>query len=670
MPQSLQFFSMKSPSLDVEMSFEHTLRLGKEISDVTLSYDNTLFFIKRLNVLQALMKHSYMSLQNYRGFAAMQEATLQQVYAQQSLQFYNFLSLATFLNAELLQIQLRLLQSCHVHQIMQSIGKLSLEFFSTLQNYADNSDVFRSSITKYHCSLKHALDAMNENTPITTSLSAIVLYIDWLLTIPEETTIESRRALLFQIPQTLINLFIQSYTRVNYEYFMMNIAIGANNMFRAYFSNFELRLSTLGVTVFFQRNTIELLSLMIDNTQRDLAFVEQQLFSHHQIANTLLIHKVKSLDKFKMVHEMHSLQQHHLFRKNPAYRQIINDLKPIYIQDIVVTHSSTLAQLDSGEVRGPIEEKAVVLKKIINQIKLLADLANKHHQKNCDTAGRIKKDCENNVTRLITDEFSFYPTEPLTIKRYMSILREIYRVAKTLSLNLQLILASFPVLDTEKKLHNVILHVTCGPKPILHHHSKAFPAPLDFNYGYPLASTSSPWLTPQMALICFDKPLVFSFGGILHSKTASGARFICNIEICLEHNFHLGVRSLHAEITKSPSDSKTLPMQYSHVLSSRTTFIMGMESHNVQITQADAFKPGIWTRDSRLNTYDSHFPLEIFSLEGYFGTARRVHIFKPQPVTYLPGKMLAMAFNENLRTIKETLEVDEDLVAPLPGRRP
>ncbi|HHS8496379.1 hypothetical protein, partial [Legionella anisa] len=102
--------------------------------------------------------------------------------------------------------------------------------------------------------------------------------------------------------------------------------------------------------------------------------------------------------------------------------------------------------------------------RMIEQIKALAECAKKNSK-------------PTRLTRLITDEFSFYTKNtPLSIEEYKELINRTSEVLKDLPPNIVLILSSIPVLWPDGSLRNAVLHVqspnTDDSEPIIHHFSK------------------------------------------------------------------------------------------------------------------------------------------------------------------------------------------------------
>lgn len=88
----------------------------------------------------------------------------------------------------------------------------------------------------------------------------------------------------------------------------------------------------------------------------------------------------------------------------------------------------------------------------------------------------------NNITRLSSNEFSFYPNVyrgPLTIAGLNLFVDQITEMAQHCPENLHLILASLPVKTAANNVHNIVVFAECGKEPKIHVLAKAHAAMLD-----------------------------------------------------------------------------------------------------------------------------------------------------------------------------------------------
>lgn len=117
--------------------------------------------------------------------------------------------------------------------------------------------------------------------------------------------------------------------------------------------------------------------------------------------------------------------------------------------------------------------------RILDQIKLLGELA-----KNAKT----KEDPQQLLTRVVTDEFSFYTKNtPLTIDEYKNLINKVSESLKNLPPNIVLIISSMPVLWPDGTLRNAVLHIQSPndqqSAPLIHHFSKEVRSSVDPDYS-------------------------------------------------------------------------------------------------------------------------------------------------------------------------------------------
>lgn len=636
--------------IPADLNLQNLVKLGKNISDLSLMHDNTTFLIQNLSVQRMMAQRHHQTLLSNRHFIANQYTQIRQIIIQKKR---NIIQITYQYNRgfeELKQIQTQLNQSYHAHQIMTAITEKGLTVYQQLQQNQLNLNDLKKSLIEFQCSLNIALRAMNEISAFTLSLTAIIRLVDDLITKP--TQIDQIKQCFFnEITKPLIDLnALVGSLKQSLHLLMMIKSMVTDKLHRDY-AGLQRELYWYHRTDNYHRQTLDYLTTELHNSQNNIAAIDHHLGIQRQLASFFARNRFELLNRVEEQRNWFA-KNGFLFKVTPAYQHVLNNLQPIFIQDIIVTHPR---RPGNGETTNPMEEQESYLTRMVKQLRLLAQFAQNHHQKNCTADGTLKDTCENNITRLITDEFSFYPCEPLSLDAYLFLLKKIDEIARTLPLNIHLIFASFPVLDANELLHNITVHVTSGSQPILHHHSKTRPSAIDFNYGYRFAGNSSPWNASQMTQIHFDRPLLFGFGSIVYSMTAGRARLISNLEVCIEHNYFIGVSCLNEELRKAAIANEIIPLQYSHVLTSRSTCINSREPSNARITQADAERPGIWIRDHRTHTYNSYRPNNVFQLHNFFGKSNIAHVYSPQQVSFLPGNFFKKAAYNNGRIIEEQL---------------
>src|SRR6185369_10858383 len=100
-------------------------------------------------------------------------------------------------------------------------------------------------------------------------------------------------------------------------------------------------------------------------------------------------------------------------------------------------------------------------------LKDLSDIADRYHKlRNYSKNGILRKDRKNHVTILVTDEFTFYTSTPLTEEQFVQLLNSIEDLASNLSPNLVLVFSSFAVVD-EGIVYNTVVHVQGGKRSVV-----------------------------------------------------------------------------------------------------------------------------------------------------------------------------------------------------------
>lgn len=291
------------------------------------------------------------------------------------------------------------------------------------------------------------------------------------------------------------------------------------------------------------------------------------------------------------------MEIHELYLKYIKYKDrrginvsIATDQKsaPISIQDIVVAAKAKSGNptgefgnptLSGGRMPPHNESQQQVIDRLFTYASSLITDAAEQHKANNFANGKIIPGKENNITRLVTNEFFFYTKQPLSILEFQALQQKLYDLAKTQPENLHLILGSFAVRVGDKVM-NVVAQVECGPEPQLNLIVKNYPSSIDPIYHARKPNGSVvPLLNVDIGrgdnISAFKinvggKDRQFSFNNVLRSKTAGGAQFISCVDICLDHAHGAARKRLNQELDiaiQSPSTSREpLPTLCSHVV--------------------------------------------------------------------------------------------------------
>jgi hypothetical protein len=194
------------------------------------------------------------------------------------------------------------------------------------------------------------------------------------------------------------------------------------------------------------------------------------------------------------------------------------------------------------------------------------------------------------ITRAITDEFSFYPKNtPFTIEEYKQIIARTAEIAKTLPPDVHMVLATFPVIWPDKGIHNCALYVESpkkpGAEPILHHFSKKYHSTIDFNYvqqnGSMYCLTTDYECTPDQLpdVVLQDTAVatndVNQHRSALKISTSDGREFFSTIGICLDHSLGVERTDLHHLIDALDAKNEPIPLHCSHVITSASAHEKG-----------------------------------------------------------------------------------------------
>ncbi len=335
----------------------------------------------------------------------------------------------------------------------------------------------------------------------------------------------------------------------------------------------------------------------------------------------------------------------------PSVQQVDS---PVQIEDLIVTGDlaavsvqgpNKVAKMPLGEFELAGANPKDQTKRLFDYIKELSDVAaTTHKSQNLDNSGIIKKGHENNVVRLVTNEFSFFTATPLTADEFKALHEEILKLAATLPENLQLTLSSFAVRTEDNKLLNIVANVECGKTPKIHCFAKNQFSSIDPIY-YDVAKdgtkTPIPYITktemvkkmgvdatPKVSL----KGLDIGFSNVFECTTAGKAKFITAIDVCLDHKYGTAKVELNRQLQGALTQARTtkptdvLPIQISHVLTSNS---IGLHPDNAvgRVTHADPYQTP-WVSPDYTKTGKIGAPV--------FGTPTRIAITRERPCSLLP----------------------------------
>lgn len=348
---------------------------------------------------------------------------------------------------------------------------------------------------------------------------------------------------------------------------------------------------------------------------------------------------------YRYLRVKHHIESINNIQQRKLYTSLVNISRPITIQDVIITHS--VLSNDCSLQYDPIEVESEQFSQLVEHVRLIINTARETHVKHFEEMGKSIHESNNHITRVITDEFSFYSRAPLTIDSYIKLIEQIRDISSTLPVNIHLVLATFPVVDVDNRLHNIAVFVTTGEKVAIHHRSKSRPSLSDPHYGYSLAFNQSDYSEFNMTEIVPFQPIAFGFGSIVLSTTQGGATLLTNLEICFEHLCHIAPYCLVNEIGTLVQNNQIIPLQYSHIITSKTVNISSIGPEG-RITQADYLKPGTWIKTRAYSYLDSLPPVNKTFYRSDFSNNYYQYVFPVQTAGYLPEPFITTAIDHNL----------------------
>lgn len=214
------------------------------------------------------------------------------------------------------------------------------------------------------------------------------------------------------------------------------------------------------------------------------------------------------------------------------------------------------------------------LLRIETSIIRLMDTAHDVYQRNCHTAESQVFDPDY-ITRLSTNEFLFYTTDPLSLAEFEKLQNRLVAKAKTLPNGIHLILGSFAVLTPNNTVMNVTAYLRCGPTPECNFIVKNHTSSIDYRYTQmdalgnsvkiPTYDKAMHTSTHQaMPSITVDgKDIPFQFYNLFECTTPGGLPFLTAVDICLDHYYGVAYHHYGKLIQTHPQISEQF---ISHVL--------------------------------------------------------------------------------------------------------
>ena len=161
----------------------------------------------------------------------------------------------------------------------------------------------------------------------------------------------------------------------------------------------------------------------------------------------------------------------------------------VFIRDILVVQDDWFLNASFGEYyqKNIITDQHInLIDRMFAHIESIATHAKKIHlNDHADESGDIKINKLNLITRVTFQEFHFYPSlinGALSISDFQSLIEQIERLASTLPVNMHFVFASFPLIDEQQRLHNMVIHIQSGINPTIHTFAKSNVSHIDKKY--------------------------------------------------------------------------------------------------------------------------------------------------------------------------------------------
>lgn len=309
----------------------------------------------------------------------------------------------------------------------------------------------------------------------------------------------------------------------------------------------------------------------------------------------------------------------------------------VFIRDLTVRAISDVC--GEAKTRNNIYPEAEQTRLRAHILALFA-LANEDHCINFCELDRqnnyqLRPDKANHVTRLSTNEFSFYTQTPLSLIEFQLLIIDIEHMAHHLKENVHVILSSFAVRDG--RLLNITLFIQGGPIPVIHCFSKTTRAKKDIDYDMKLFSQKSVPDDFHAEFIGTKTGPSISNASIFQVETYGGARYIQAIDVCLDHEYahskNLLMRHILTAVTNN--DEPIVPNQIEQCVTSHSIEIFHGNVVTTQILHVDhkysMFEQGATKGELTLDESSKKRIIPLGYEQGSIDRSRRGYIFKNAP---------------------------------------
>lgn len=189
----------------------------------------------------------------------------------------------------------------------------------------------------------------------------------------------------------------------------------------------------------------------------------------------------------KLVFEFRKEEENMLVPNNRSnYPKFSHIAKPIRITDILVSQKQGMGEINQNNQNATATN---YLARIKHQMCFHGLIANAEHESMNfvpDPLNRsqliMKQGHENEIVRLTSNEFFFYPDKPLSQQEFQEIIDLATEIGEGCHDNLHLVFASFPVEGIDNQIYNMVVHVQCGKNPQVNTFAKSVPSDEDVTY--------------------------------------------------------------------------------------------------------------------------------------------------------------------------------------------
>lgn len=267
----------------------------------------------------------------------------------------------------------------------------------------------------------------------------------------------------------------------------------------------------------------------------------------------------------------------------------------------------------------------------------------------------IKKECLNNITLLVTNEFMFYTKRRLEPHEFALLFEKIFDLAQKQPENFHLVLSSFAVRSLNNKTMNVVAFVECGKTPKLHFFVKNYDSTIDPLYYHQTAggkartefdnidiSYDSEKKFPKIKI--HGKKYKFSYNNVFEVMTLGGLKKFVAIDVCLDHIKMVAKQNCTVLVKKSCAGSKNLiPTQITHVVTSNQVQLSEGSKLANHMIYADPKNTLFYLKKNNLLL--SH---KVIKSERFFGTPEsQMYIMPLMQCSPLPPELFTPVKNHN-----------------------